>query len=80
MWPTDLIPQGKHTALFHATGASKDMIPFLLKHGADPSLKAAFLRDGKELELSPLEFFEEVDRIECNLLEEILLLRTHSSS
>lgn len=80
VWPTDLIPMGRHTPLFHATGESKGMLSFLLDEGADPSIKATFLRDGKELSLSPLEFFEEVDRIECNLLEEILLLRSQPGS
>jgi ankyrin repeat protein len=79
VWPTDLIPQGRHTPLFHAAGPAKDMLPFLLKQGADPTIKASFLRDGKETELTPLAYFEEVDRIECNLLEEILLLRSHPS-
>jgi hypothetical protein len=51
------------------------MLPFLLQHGAAPSIPAPFLRDGKTLKQTPLEFFEEVDRIECTLLEEILTLR-----
>jgi hypothetical protein len=32
------------------------------------------VRDGKELPLTPLQFFMEIDRFECNLLEEILTL------
>jgi ankyrin repeat protein len=75
VWPTDLISLGNHTPLFHAKGTSKEMLPFLLQHGADPSIPAPFLRDGKTLKQTPLEFFEEVDRIECTLLEEILTLR-----
>jgi len=75
VWPTDLISQGTQTALFHAKGTSKGMLKFLLDRGADPSISASFLRDGEDVMLTPLEFFEEVDRIECNLLEEILTLR-----
>jgi ankyrin repeat protein len=75
VWPTDLISLGKQTPLFHAKGVSKEMLSFLLDQGADKDLGAAFLRDGKTLELTPLAFFEEVDRIECNLLEEVITLR-----
>jgi hypothetical protein len=52
------------------------MLRFLLDRGADPEIPAYFLRDGKELALTPLAFFEEIDRIECNLLEEILTLKS----
>jgi ankyrin repeat protein len=79
VWPTDLIAMGKQTALFHATASSKVLLRFLLDRDADPSLPACFLRDGKEINLTPLEFFEEVDRIECNLLEEVITLRTFQS-
>ncbi|MEX2608061.1 MAG: hypothetical protein WD708_12015 [Kiritimatiellia bacterium] len=74
VWPTDLVALGGQTPLFHAKGTSKDMLRFLLDRGAAPSIPAWFLRDGKEIALTPLEFFEEIDRIECNLLEEILTL------
>jgi len=77
VWPTDLISLGGQTALFHAKGTSKDMLSFLLKQGADSKQTGSFLRDGKKTDLTPLEFFEEVDRIECNLLEEIIALRQH---
>jgi hypothetical protein len=80
VWPTDLVALGGQTPLFHAKGDSKDMLKLLLKHGADPSLVATFLRDGKEIALTPLEFFEEIDNIECNLLEEVLTLKTFKSS
>lgn len=76
VWPTDLVALGQQTPLFHAKGDSKDLLKLLLKHGADPSIPANFLRDGKEIALTPLEFFEEIDRIECNLLEEVLTLKT----
>lgn len=76
VWPTDLISLGGQTPLFHAKGHSKDMLSLLLKHGANPALVATFLRDGKEISLTPLEFFEEIDDIECNLLEEVLTLKT----
>jgi len=76
VWPTDLVALGGQTPLFHAKDHSRDMLKFLLERGADPSIPAWFLRDGKELQLTPLEFFEEIDRIECNLLEEILTLRS----
>ncbi|MGA0333635.1 MAG: hypothetical protein ACO3NW_06740 [Kiritimatiellia bacterium] len=76
VWPTDLVALGGQTPLFHAKGYSKDLMKLLLDHGADPSLEASFLRDGKEISLTPLEFFEEIDRIECNLLEEVLTLKT----
>jgi len=74
VWPTDLVALGGQTPLFHAKGYSKPMLQFLLDRGADPSHKAPFLRDGEEIQLTPLEFFQEIDRIECNLLEEILTL------
>lgn len=76
VWPTDLVALGGQTPLFHAKGTSKEMLRFLLDKGADPEIPAAFLRDGKELALTPLAFFEEIDRIECNLLEEILTLKS----
>lgn len=76
VWPTDLVSLGGHTPLFHAKGYSKDMLKLLLKQGADPSIPASFLRDGKEVSLTPLEFFGEIDNIECNLLEEVLTLKT----
>jgi len=75
VWPTDLVALGGQTPLFHAKGESKDMLKLLLEHGADPSIQASFLRDGKEQVLTPLEFFEEIDKIECNLLEEVLTLK-----
>ncbi|MDF3130203.1 hypothetical protein P0Y35_13430 [Kiritimatiellaeota bacterium B1221] len=75
VWPTDLVSLGEQTPLFHAKGHSKDMLKLLLKHGAAPKIPALFLRDGQELSLTPLEFFEEIDRIECNLLEEVLTLK-----
>ncbi|WFB37318.1 hypothetical protein P3T73_06030 [Kiritimatiellota bacterium B12222] len=76
IWPTDLVALGGQTPLFHAKGDSKEMLKLLLKHGANPALDATFLRDGKEIPLTALEFFEEIDQIECNLLEEILTLKT----
>lgn len=76
VWPTDIISLGRQTALFHAKGTSKDMLNFLLDKGADPELPGLFLRDGKKTELTPLAFFEEVDRIECNLLEEVITLKS----
>lgn len=75
VWPTDLISLGQQTPLFHAKGPSKDMLRFLLDRDADPDIPALFLRDGNQVSLTPLEFFEEVDRIECNLLEEVITLR-----
>lgn len=75
VWPTRLVPLGGQTALFHARGYSKEMLPFLLSHGADPSRTARFLRDGKPVNLTALELFQAIDDIECNLLEEILILR-----
>ncbi len=75
VWPTDLVALGGQTPLFHAKGHSKDMLKLLLKHGADPKIPATFLRDGQELSLTPLELFEEIDKIECNLLEEVLTLK-----
>jgi ankyrin repeat protein len=74
VWPTDLVALGGQTPLFHAKGSSREMLRFLLEEGADPDIPAYFLRDGKELTLTPLAFFKEIDRIECNLLEEILTL------
>lgn len=74
VWPTDLVALGGQTPLFHAKGTSKEMLRFLLEKGADPEIPAWFLRDGKERALTPLAFFEEIDHIECNLLEEILTL------
>lgn len=76
VWPTDLVTLGRQSPIFHAKGDSKDMLKLLLKHGAAPSAEALFLRDGKEVSLTPLEFFEEIDNIECNLLEEVLTLKT----
>lgn len=76
VWPTDLVTLGRQSPIFHAKGDSKDMLKLLLKHGAGPSAEALFLRDGKEVSLTPLEFFEEIDNIECNLLEEVLTLKT----
>jgi ankyrin repeat protein len=75
VFPTRLVAMGGHSALFHAKGHAKDMLTFLLKRGADPSIPAPFLRKSKTIRLTPLQFFEEVDLIECNLLEEILTLR-----
>jgi len=75
VWPTDLVALGGHPPLFHAKGSSKDMLAWLLKQGADPTLPGWFLRDGTEQEWAPLAYFEEIDRIECNLLEETLTLR-----
>lgn len=77
IWPTQLIPLGKQTPIFHARESSKDMLPLLLEAGANPQHRAHFLRNGKPVQLTPLEFFQEIDNIECNLLEEILILRTH---
>ncbi len=75
VWPTDLVALGGQPSLFHAKGSSKDMLPWLLQHGADPALTGWFLRDGEEQEWTALQYFEEIDRIECNLLEETLTLR-----
>lgn len=76
VWPTDLVAMGGQTPLFHAKGHSRDMLRLLLDHGADPRLDAPFLRDGAEIRLTPQAFFQEIDNIECNLLEELLVLRT----
>ena len=76
IWPTDLVGLGGQTPIFHAKGHSKDMLTLLLKKGADPKAEALFLRDGKEISLTPLAFFEEIDNIEANLLEEVLTLKT----
>lgn len=75
VWPTDLVALGGHPPLFHAKGSSKDMLKWLLENGADATLPGWFLRDGEEQEWTPLAYFEEIDRIECNLLEETLTLR-----
>jgi hypothetical protein len=80
VWPTDLVALGQQTPLFHAKGDSKPMLSWLLDQGADPSIPGRFLRDGQELDLTPLAYFEEIDRIECNLLEETLTLRSRSGS
>lgn len=76
VWPTDLVALGGQTALFHARGFSKDMLQFLLGRGADPKHKAKFLRKGNIVSLTALDFFQAIDDIECNLLEEILILKT----
>lgn len=78
VWPTDLVALGGQTPLFHAKGNSKPMLAWLLERGADPAIAAPFLRDANELELTPLAYFEEIDRIECDLLEETLTLRAHT--
>jgi len=75
VWPTDLVALGGQTALFHARGHSKGMLKFLLDRGANPKHKANFLRKGKTVKLTALDFFQAIDDIECNLLEEILTLR-----
>lgn len=77
VWPTDLVALGRQTPLFHAKDHSKPMLAWLLERHADPTLPASFLRDGKEIQLTPLAYFEEIDRIESNLLEETLTLRAH---
>lgn len=78
VWPTDLVALGGQTPLFHAKGHGKPMLGWLLDRGADPSIPAWFLRGGKEIQLTPRGFFEEIDKIECNLLEEVLTLRSRS--
>lgn len=75
VWPTQLVSLGAHSALFHAKEVSKELLPILLKLGADQNQSAPFLRDGEEVQLRPLEFFEAIDEVECNLLEEILQLK-----
>lgn len=79
VWPTQLVPLGGQTALFHAREHSKDMLTFLLSRGADPTRTARFLRDGKTVNLTALDLFQAIDDIECNLLEEILILRQASA-
>ncbi len=73
--PTRLIALGGHSPLFHARGFSRAMLHFLLQRGADPTLPGYFLRGNRTLRLTPQAFFEAVDAIESNLLEEILTLR-----
>jgi ankyrin repeat protein len=75
VWPTQLVSLGEQSALFHAKGYAKESLAFLLERGADPGQRAPFLRNGKKVMLTPEAFFEEEDRIECNLLDEILTLR-----
>lgn len=79
VWPTQLVALGRHTPLFHARGYSKNMLPWLLEHGATPRHSAPFLRDGKPVSLTALDLFQAIDDIECNLLEELLILRQHTS-
>ncbi|MCC5846068.1 MAG: hypothetical protein JJU05_17605 [Verrucomicrobia bacterium] len=76
IWPTDLVALGGQTPIFHARGYSRDMLKFLLDRGADPAHKAPFLRRGKPVRLTALDLFQAIDDIECNLLEEILILRS----
>lgn len=75
VWPTRLVPLGGQTPLFHARGHSKEMLRFLLDRGADPACTARFLRKGRTVRLTAQEFFQAIDDIECNLLEELLILR-----
>lgn len=75
VWPTNLIPLGKQPPLFHARGYAKDMLSFLLERGANPKQTGDFLKDGKIIQLTAREFFQAIDDIECNLLEELLTLR-----
>ena len=76
IWPTQLVALGGQTPLFHARGFSRDMLKFLLDRGADPARNAPFLKDGKIEDLTALDLFQAIDDIECNLLEEILTLRS----
>jgi ankyrin repeat protein len=76
VWPTRLVALGGQTPLFHARGYSRDMLKFLLERGADPKHKAPFLDEGKTVHLTALDLFQAIDDIECNLLEEILILRS----
>lgn len=78
VWPTRLVALGGQTPLFHARGYSRDMLKFLLERGADPEHKAPFLDEGKTVHLTTLDLFQAIDDIECNLLEEILILRSHT--
>ncbi|MCC5847935.1 MAG: hypothetical protein JJU29_07550 [Verrucomicrobia bacterium] len=75
IWPTTLVPLGKQSPLFHARGYAKEMLAFLLERGANPKQKGEFLKNGKIIQLTPQEFFQAIDDIECNLLEELLTLR-----
>lgn len=77
VWPTQLVPCGGQTALFHAREYSKGMLELLLEHGADASIRAPFVDGDQSRMLTPLAFFEEIDQIEGNLWDETMILSAH---